>query len=252
VSVSVHSEERGAALVVSLARPPLNVLDLDAIAALDRAIAPLASRRDLKVLVLRSAVPAVFSAGVDVADHARDRVGRMLASFHAVFRRLDVLPQATIAAVDGLCLGGGCELAAFCDVVLATPGSSFGQPEIDVGCFPPVAAAWLPRLVGRAAYAMVLGGARMTAAEAERIGLITAVTDDLAAETARWVERFAGKSGVVLSLARRALRAGSAEPFADALARTEAVYRDELTRTDDMEEGIRAFLEKRAPVWRDR
>src|SRR5262249_60720362 len=152
-----------AALVVSLARPPLNVLDVDTFADLDRALAPLASRRDVKVLVLRSAVPGVFSAGVDVADHARDRVGRMLESFHAVFRRLDTLHQATIAAVDGLCLGGGCELAAFCDVVLATPGSTFGQPEIDVGCFPPVAAAWLPRLVGPAAPAMVLGGARVTA-----------------------------------------------------------------------------------------
>src|SRR5262249_50877011 len=179
------------------------------------------------------------------ADHARDRVGRMLESFHAVFRRLDTLHQATIAAVDGLCLGGGCELAAFCDVVLATPGSTFGQPEIDVGCFPPVAAARLRRLVGRAAHAMVLGGARVTAPEAARVGLITAVTDDLAAETGRWVERFAGKSGAVLALARRALRAGTGGSFADALARTEAIYRDELTRTEDMEEGVRAFLEKR-------
>src|SRR5262249_48607441 len=125
VSLRVQSEEREAALVVSLARPPLNVLDVDTFAHPDRALAPPASRRDVKVLVLRSAVPGVFSAGVDVADHARDRVGRMLESFHAVFRRLDTLHQATIAAVDGLCLGGGCELAAFCDVVLATPGSTF-------------------------------------------------------------------------------------------------------------------------------
>src|SRR5262245_64642410 len=110
----------------------------------------------------------------------------MLGSFHALFRLLDDSPLATVAAVDGHCLGGGCELAAFCDIVLATPGSSFGQPEIDVGCFPPVAAAWLPRLVGRAAGAMVLGGARVTAAEAARIGLITAGADDLAAGTARW------------------------------------------------------------------
>src|SRR5262249_15858919 len=128
VSPRVRSEERGTALVINLARPPLNILDLDTIADLDQTLAPLTTQSDVKILILHSTIPNVFSAGVNVADHARDRVKRMLESFHAIFRRLDALPQATIAAVDGLCLGNGCELAAFCDLVLATPGSSFGQP----------------------------------------------------------------------------------------------------------------------------
>jgi cyclohexa-1,5-dienecarbonyl-CoA hydratase len=248
----IEAEESGGAVRVSLARPPLNVLDIPTIRELDLMLQPLAERRDLKVLVLRSALPGVFSAGVDVADHRRERVPEMLESFHAVFRRLDGLPQVTVAAVDGVCLGGGCELAAFCDVVLATPTSTFGQPEIDVGCFPPVAAVWLPRLIGRAAYAMVLGGEPVSAAEAARMGLITAVADDLAAETSRWVERLGRKSAAVLALARRALRQGPTGAFADGLSGAESIYRNELTKTEDMEEGVRAFLEKRKPAWKDR
>jgi len=252
VSRPIKTEERGGALWVSLDRPPKNVLDIPAIRALDLTLGPLAERRDLKVLVLRSALPGVFSAGVDVAVHRRERVPEMLESFHAVFRRLDGLPQVTVAAVDGVCLGGGCELAAFCDIVLATPTSTFGQPEIDVGCFPPVAAVWLPRLIGRAAFAMVLGGEPVSAGEAARIGLITAVAPDLAAETSRWVERLGGKSAAVLALARRAVRQGGTGAFRDALSGAESLYERELVRTEDMEEGVRAFLEKRKPAWKDR
>ena len=134
-------------------------------------LAPLAGRRDLKAIVFRSAIPGTFSAGVDVRDHTRERVAAMLEAFHGVFRRLHALPQATVAAVDGTCLGGGCELAAFCDVVLATPRSVFGQPEIDVGCFPPLAAVMLPRVAPRAAAELILTGAPIAASEAARVGL---------------------------------------------------------------------------------
>jgi len=237
---------------ITLARPPLNVLDRDTIHQLHEALAPLPGRRDLKVVVLRSGLEGTFSAGVDVADHTRERAPGMLAAFHALFHLLDALPQSTLAAVDGRCLGGGCELAAFCDVVLATPRSSFGQPEIDVGCFPPVAAVLLPRLVGRAAHELVLGGAAVSAAEAERIGLINRVAADLDAETRAWVRRLAAKSGAALALARRAVRQGGQGPWADALARAEAIYRSELLATEDAEEGVRAFLEKRPPRWTDR
>ena len=134
----VRVEERGGALWLSLDRPPLNVLDLPTIRAIADVVMRLPARSDLKVLVLRSAVGGVFSAGVEVRDHARERVGLMLGAFHALFRLLDGLPLATVAAVDGHCLGGGCELAAFCDVVLATPRSSFGQPRSTSAASPPL------------------------------------------------------------------------------------------------------------------
>jgi cyclohexa-1,5-dienecarbonyl-CoA hydratase len=251
MSPSFDLSERGGALQVRLRRPPVNVLDITTIEALDEALRPLASRRDLKVLVLASGLPAVFSAGVDVAAHARDRAPAMLAAFHGLLRRIDALPQVALAAVDGACLGGACELAASCDFVLATPRSRFGLPEIDVGCFPPAAAAWLPRLLGRAAAEMILTGEPVSAAEAARLGLATRVVEDLEFETDALVARLSAKSGAVLAIARRAVRDGSHGSPAEALARVERLYLERLLATQDVEEGVRAFLEKRPPAWRD-
>lgn len=243
--------ERGAALRIRLERPPVNVLDIATIQALDEALRPLAARRDLKVLVLASGLPGVFSAGVDVAEHARDLAPAMLAAFHGLLRRIDALPQVALAAVDGACLGGACELAACCDFVLATPRSRFGLPEIDVGCFPPAAAALLPRLLGRAAAELILTGEPVSAAEAARVGLATRVVEDLAAETDALVARLSAKSGAVLAIARRALRDGGRGSLTEALERAERLYRERLLATQDVEEGVRAFLEKRKPAWRD-
>ena len=245
----VRVEEAGGALLVSLQRAPLNVLDLPTIRSLHAVLEPLPARRDLKVVVLRSGLDGVFSAGVDVAAHARARAREMLEAVHAVFRLIDALPQATVAAVDGPCLGGGCELAASCDLVLATPRATFGQPEIDLGCFPPVGAVLLPALAGRAAYEMVLTGAPVGAAEAARIGLVTRVVEDLDAEVRRVAGLLAGKSRVALASARRALRGGR---LAAALPESERIYLEELLPSEDAEEGVRAFLEKREPRWRDR
>jgi cyclohexa-1,5-dienecarbonyl-CoA hydratase len=248
---ALRFEDADGARWITLDRPPLNILDIATIEALGRMLDSMPARPDLKAIVFRSALPRTFSAGVDVADHTRERVARMLEAFHGVFRRLEALPQATVAAVDGTCLGGACELAAFCDIVLATPRSVFGQPEIDVGCFPPVAAVLLPRLAPRAAAEMILTGAALGAVEAARAGLISRVVEDVEAEARRVVRLLSGKSGSVLRLARRALRAGGTGTFTEALARVEALYRDELVPTADMEEGVRAFLEKRPPRWSD-
>jgi cyclohexa-1,5-dienecarbonyl-CoA hydratase len=245
----VDTQERAGALWVTLSRPPLNVMDVPTLHVLRGALEPLRGRPDIKSVVLRSAIPGTFSAGTDVADHVRERAPAMLDAFHAVIRVLHSLPQASLALVEGRCLGGGCELALVCDLVLATPAATFGQPEIDLGCFPPVAAAWLPRLAPRAAFEMVLGGAPLTAEEAAAAGLITRVVDDVAAHAEEWVARLAGKSAAALALARRALRAGG---FEAALASAEALYAGELLRTEDAAEGVAAFLEKRRPRWRDR
>ena len=251
-SEPVLIDDREGARWVTLQRPPLNVLDLPTIRALTHAIRPRSRRRDIKVLVLRSGIPGTFSAGVDVRDHRKDRVSDMLDAFHALFRMIDGMPQVIVAAVDGRCLGGGCELAAFCDILLATPGSVFAQPEIDVGCFPPVAAALLPRIAGRAALEMVLTARPLTAPEAARAGLVTRVVDDLPGETEACVARLLGKSGAVLALARKAVRQGGRGSFDRALARMERIYRKELLETADVEEGVTAFLEKRPPRWTDR
>ena len=249
---AVRTEERGGALVVTLARPPVNVLDLATIAAIHAVLSPLRERRELRAVIFRSSLDGTFSAGVDVADHVPERAPAMLDAVHGLFRLVDALPQVAVAAVDGRCLGGACELVALCDAAFATPRSSFGFPEIDVGCFPPAAAALLPGLVGRAATELILTGTRIAAAEAERIGLITRVVADADAAAEAFVERLATKSAAVLAIARRALREAGRAGFASGLARAEALYRADLLASEDAAEGVRAFLEKRAPRWRDR
>jgi cyclohexa-1,5-dienecarbonyl-CoA hydratase len=247
----IRIEERGAAGYITMARTPLNVLDVAMIRSLHQALAGLGGRREVKAVVLRSGLEGAFSAGVDVAAHAPARAPEMLDAMREAFRLLDTLPQATLAAVDGLCLGGGCELAVACDVVVATPRSRFGQPEIDVGCFPPLAAVLLPRLVGRMAWEMILEGTPIPAAEAARIGLVNRVVDDVEAEAALWAARIGGKSAAVVALARRAARRGAHGPLAEARAEVEAIYRGDLLATHDAAEGVRAFLEKRKPRWKD-
>jgi cyclohexa-1,5-dienecarbonyl-CoA hydratase len=248
----VSVSEARSALWVTLAQPPLNVLDVPTIRALRAALDPVRGRSDLRAVVLRSGIPGTFSAGADVRDHTRERAPEMLQAFHDLIRFLAALPQVTVAAVDGRCLGGGCELALFCDVVLATPRSTFGQPEIDLACFPPVASAWLTRIAPRAAAEMILGGAPITAAEAAAAGLITRVVDDAGRAAEEWVARLEAKSAAALATARRALRSGAAGTFEEALARLEALYVAEVLPTDDAAEGVAAFLEKRPASWRNR
>jgi cyclohexa-1,5-dienecarbonyl-CoA hydratase len=248
----VRVEPRFPAAEVVLDRPPLNVLDLETLGALRASLLDLRDREDVRVLVLRSAIDGTFSAGADVADHARDRAPAMLAAVHAAVRALRSLPVPTIALVDGRCLGGGWELAQACDLVVASPRATFAQPEIDLGCFPPVAAALLPRLAGRRAAELVLLGTPLGAAEALAAGLVSRVADDVEAEGRRIAGALAAKSRTALAAAVRALRTGAEGTLDEALDRNERLYRDAVIPTGDAEEGVRAFLEKRAPVWSGR
>ena len=248
----VRVEQRAAVVEVVLDRPPLNVLDLGTLGTLHASLLALRERDDLRAFVLRSAIDGTFSAGADVADHARDRAPQMLAAMNAVVRALRSLPLPTIAAVDGRCLGGGCELALACDLVVASPRATFGQPEIDLGCFPPVAAALLPRLVGRHASELVLLGRPVGAEDALRRGLVNRVADDAEAEARDLADALAAKSRTALAATVRALRAGLDGTLDEALARNERLYLDAVLPTADADEGVRAFLEKRAPVWSGR
>src|SRR5215467_11830677 len=142
MGVSVEIKDRAANITFD--RPPLNVLDLGLLRALDREIESCSRLPTVDVLILRGAGQRAFSAGVDIKDHTREKAPEMLEIVHGVIRKLLVMPQATIAVVDGVCLGGGCELASSCDFIIATEDSSFATPEILVGCYPPVALARFP------------------------------------------------------------------------------------------------------------
>ena len=246
--------DAGSVARLTLARPPQNVLTIEMMEELGEALAWAGGQSLLKVLVLAGAGDA-FSAGVDVEAHRGERAKPMLEAFHGIFRALRGLDCVTVAAVQGPALGGGAELAAFCDLVVASETATFGQPEIGVGVFPSIAMAHYPRRVGpHRTLQLVLSGGVIGAAEALRIGLVDRVVPpDRLAETVRGeVERFAGQSSAILRLTKRALRETLGLPFEEALAELEAVYLYELMGTEDAREGLRAHAENRKPVWRDR
>ena len=240
---------------LTLDRPPLNVLDTVALQALRDTLDELAHDRELALVFVRGAGGRAFSAGTAIQDHTPDRVPAMLAALREAVVRLRALPAITVAAVAGHCLGGGMELAMACDLVIATEDSRFGQPEVDLGCFPPVAAALYPARLGPGrALELLAGGQPIAAERAAELGLVHRLlpAGRLDDGCARLAAELGGKSAPVLRLIKRAVAAGRDLPFAEAMAATERLYLDELTELDDMREGVAAFLEKRRPEWQHR
>lgn len=239
---------------INLNRAPANVLSIEMMEELNRTLESLEYQREVKVVVLTGA-GKYFSAGFEIGDHQGDRAYVMLDGFRRVFENLAKLDKPTLAVVAGAALGAGSILAAGCDLVLAGASAKFGHPEIRGGVFNTVAAAMLPRLIGRKrAFEVLLTGASLSAAEAERLGLVTRVVPDerLEAEATQVIQRFQEASAPVLQLVRRAIHGGLDLPFADAVAHAEDVYLNQLMATQDADEGLRAILERRRPVWKDR
>ena len=252
--MNIKTEKKNRTLYVTLDRPPLNVLNLPLLGTLSELLEPLKHDNELNFLVLRGQGRA-FSAGVDVGDHTREKVPSMLEAMHRVIRTLVEIPQVTLSMVDGVCLGGGCELATSCDFILASEESSFGTPEINVGCYPPVALVRFPSELGyRRAAEMILTGKRLSAQEALSIGLVNRVVPrgELHAALEAFLDELRAKSAAVLRITVKGLREVRCDSFSKALKRSEQIYLEELLKTEDVEEGVRAFLEKRKPRWSHR
>jgi cyclohexa-1,5-dienecarbonyl-CoA hydratase len=235
-----------------LARPPLNILNIEMMEELSAALERVQALPDVRALVI-AAEGKAFSAGVAVEDHLGDRVKPMLEAFHRIFHLLRALPCPTVAAVQGAALGGGSELATFCDFVIASETATFGQPEIKVGVFPPIAAIHYPNRIGLArTLQLLLTGEVIGAREAERIGLADRAVPaaELPAAVEEVLAKLSDKSRAVLALTRRAVLDPAGQPFEAALGAVEALYHAELMATEDAHEGLRAFVEKRAPVWK--
>jgi len=178
----------------------------------------------------------------------------MIESFHRIFRLMDRLGIPTIASVYSSCLGGGCELAVFCDLVIAGEGAKFGQPEIQVGVFPPIAAQIMPRIMGRkAAMDLILSGRIISASEALQLGLINKVVKDeeLEKETEIFLKPYLKLSAEVLRQCKSAITAGLMDDLEPSLKKIEDIYLSRLMKTHDAQEGLKAFLEKRKPEWRN-
>jgi cyclohexa-1,5-dienecarbonyl-CoA hydratase len=215
-----------------------------------------ARQRELVAIVFDAAADCrAFCAGVAVEEHVEETIFQMLDAFHAIFRNIEQIARPTIAVVDGAALGGGCELVAACDIAIASERARFGQPEIKLGVFPPVAAVLLPLVIGdKRARELILTGELIEATEAARQGLVNYVLpgNELEQKTSELLTSFRNLSAAALELTKKAIDLGRGWSLDSVLKELEDMYLHELMKTHDANEGINAFIEKRKPQWHDR
>lgn len=241
---------------ITFARPPLNILNIAMNKEINRALNLCGAERDMVAIVF-DAVPEsrTFCAGVAIEEHVVELIYQMLDSFHNIFRQLELVSKPSIAVVDGAALGGGCEIIAGCDIVIASERAHFGQPEIKLGVFPPVAAVTLPRIIGdKRARELLLTGDLIDAQEALRLGLVNHVVPpaQLEAKTQEILNKLRELSAPSLEATVRSLALARGRSFEEGLAKVEDYYLSELMKTTDANEGIQAFMEKRKPFWQNR
>ncbi len=249
----IEAEFKDGLGTITLNRPPLNVLNIAMMEELNDVLQAWQGERDLKVVLFNSKGKC-FSAGVDVGEHMGDLVQKMIDVFHGIFRLMGGLGIPTVASVYGSCLGGGCELAIFCDLVVASESAKFGQPEIQVGVFPPIAAQIMPRIIGRkAAMDLVLSGRIISAQEALQMHLVNKVVkeEDLEKETEDFLKPYLKLSAEVLRVTKKAVMDGLMDDLEPSLKVIEDIYLNQLMKTHDANEGLKAFMEKRKPVWKN-
>ena len=249
----IQTELKDGVASLTLNRAPLNWLNIEMMEEINAYFEGLMKDQSLKLLIIQATGKA-FSVGVDVAEHLGDLAPKMIGVFHKMFRLMDALKVPSLAVVNGAALGGGCELAFYCDLVIASEKAKFGQPEIQVGVFPPIAALIFPRMIGRKkAMELILLGDTISAQEALNLGLINRVVPEasLSNEVNGWIEKFTKLSGIVLRLTKEAVLAGLNDDMDEGLRAIETIYLDQVMKTHDALEGLKAFLEKRRPTWKN-
>lgn len=253
--IRCEKEFDGALVRITLNAPKANVLEAAMLGEISCALEGLSKDKDIKLIVFEGEGKH-FSFGASVPEHTKDKAAMMLKSFHGVFYQLVAMAVPTMAVVRGQCLGGGMELALFCNFIIADGTAKFGQPEIVLGVFPPPASVMLPRKVGQThADDIALTGRSLDASEAYRIGLLTLLVDEGqdAWDVARqWIEKnILPKSAASLKTANKASRTHFFEGILSDLPKMEALYLKELMESHDANEGINAFLAKRKPEWKN-
>lgn len=248
-------EKKDKVATITLNVPPSNWLTILMMKEINQVLAEIKKDPSVQLLIFDHAGEKAFCDGVDVADHTPDKVDEMIEVFHGMFRLMAAMDVTTVALVNGRSLGGGCELMSFCDIVIASEKARIGQPEIAVGVYPPVAAAWFPKIIGlQKTYELLLTGKIINAKEAQAIGLVTAVlpAENFKAEVEKYLADYLNKSRPVAMWTKRAIKAGLSLDFFQALKASEIIYLQGCMATDDAKEGIAAFMEKRKPVWKDK
>jgi enoyl-CoA hydratase len=251
-------ERRGSVALLTINRPQkLNALNIQTRAEGAAALEELREDDSIRVVVITGAGEKSFVAGADIAEfEGRTAVSqRDVMTARSLFTAVDTFPKPVIAMINGFCLGGGCELALSCDLRIAGEQARFGQPEINLGIIPGGGGTQrLTRLVGEGkAMELILTGDMIDAQTAYQIGLVNMVVSaaDLEAKTMELANRIADKSPVALRMAKEAVKAASRSNLDEGLRREIDLFALCFS-SEDKDEGVRAFLEKRKPQFEGR
>lgn len=253
----IRWDDSGTVAHLTLNRPKQNIMNMEMLREIVRAIESLSFREDVRLILLDAApeCEGYFSMGVGVEGYTQQMVFQMMDAFHSVFRVMLEISKPVMAVVDGVASGAGAELTAFCDLVIATENAQFRQPEIKLGVFPPMGAVVYPRVIGpHRAMELLLTGDPVNAFQAQQMGLVNRVVprDKLAQTVEALAKRISEQSGPVLSLLKRVIFEGTWRPFEEALKRSQDIYLNQLFDLEDSKEGVQAIYEKRKPVWKNK
>ena len=253
----IRWDDSGVVAHLTLNRPKQNVMNIEMLKEMAKAIESLTLREDIRLILLDASpeCEGYFSLGVGAEGYTQQMVFQMMDAFHNVFRIMMDVCKPVLAVVEGIASGAGAELAAFCDLVIATDNAQFRQPEIKLGVFPPLGAVVYPRVVGpRRAMELLLTGDPINAQQAHQMGLVNRVVprERLKETVDGLVKRLSEQSGPVLTLLKRVVFEGTWRPFDEALKRAQNLYLNQLFELEDSQEGLRALIEKRKPVWKNK
>jgi cyclohexa-1,5-dienecarbonyl-CoA hydratase len=250
----IRCQTDGPVARITLYRPEHNLLNEQMLRELTSALETASEDRAIKLIVL-DAAGRVFCAGVDIGEYMGERAFSMLDSFQSACLAMIEASQPVLVVVDGAALGGGAELVAFGDLVLATPRARFAVPEITIGMFPPLASTMLPHIVGpKRALELILTGEAISAERARDLGLVNRLVPEtqLQAALSELTGKITAQSGAVLGMAKKAVVAGMGLSLRQAMQNSMSIFLNELFRLEDSREGLRALLEKRKPQWKNR
>jgi enoyl-CoA hydratase/carnithine racemase len=239
---------------ITLNNPPYNVLSVPLMREMAEAIEGLNGRRDIKAILLDSS-QKTFSAGIGLEDSKADRVFSTLEAFNRVFETIREISKPLIVVVNGPAIGAGSELVAFGDMVIATPKAKFAQPEVKLGVFPPFAAVMLPQLIGpKKTYELILTGEALSAEEALALGFVNRLVPEakLQETVDEVIHKIGEFSAPVLEMTKRVISGSMGLPLDKAMRQSHNIYLNQLMELEDVQEGLRAVLEKRKPVWKNR
>lgn len=249
-------EKENQLAIITINRPPVNALSLEVVEELSGILADLRSDAGVKALIITGAGPKAFIAGADITQFQQGdlaTVEKFIRRGQEVFEELETYPKPVVAAINGVCLGGGNELAMACDLRLAAESARFGQPEVNLGIIP----GWggtqrLPRLVGKTvAMEILFLGQMIDAREAWRIGLVNQVVPDaeLLAKAKELGQRLAAQPPLALAAMKKAVRDGLDTTLDQGLELEVKAFL-QVYQTEDAKEGVNAFLSKRKPEFK--